>query len=139
MVEVVNKQRLVKINAKSIARLAEAVIQAVETGRGGIAATVAIVTDGAIRKLNSRYRGKDQPTDVLSFPSGDDGQYLGDVVISANTAARQARDSGNPVQREIGELVIHGILHLFGYDHETDDGEMNRLELRIRRQLLADP
>ncbi len=63
--------------------------------------------------------------------------YLGDIVISTDTALRQAEDAGHSLERELDELIIHGALHLCGYDHETDNGEMNRLELRLRRKLLG--
>jgi probable rRNA maturation factor len=93
-----------------------------------------------MRALNREFRGKDRATDVLSFPAGeafdDPGHYIGDVVISIDTAMRQAGDIGHTLEREVSELLIHGVLHLCGYDHETDQGEMNRLELRLRRKLL---
>ena len=80
---------------------------------------------------------------MLSFPAGDNftgdtfaKDYLGDIVISAETAERQAKEAGHTVEREVSELVIHGVLHLCGYDHEIDRGEMNRLELKLRRKLL---
>ena len=105
--------------------------------------TIAIVRARAMKGLNRTYRGRNRATDVLSFPAGGDGAagidcYLGDVVISADTALEQAEREGHSLEREMGELVIHGILHLCGYDHETDRGEMNRLELKLRRRLLGD-
>jgi probable rRNA maturation factor len=90
--------------------------------------------DGAIRTLNRRYRRRDRATDVLAFPAGDGG-LLGDIVISVPYAARQARQSGTPKSSEIGRLLLHGLLHLFGYDHETDEGEMDALEAKLRRKL----
>src|SRR5215467_6251022 len=102
--------------------------------------TVAFVRDKSIRDLNRIYRGMDRVTDVLSFPATQSGQdpsgYLGDIVISADTALQQASEGRHAVEREVNELVIHGVLHLCGYDHETDDGQMNRLELNLRRKLL---
>jgi len=92
--------------------------------------------------LNNQYRQINRATDVLSFPAGDempgegDEQYLGDVVISIDTALRQAESAGHSIEREVEELLIHGVLHLCGYDHETDNGQMNRLELKLRRKLL---
>ena len=97
------------------------------------AVTVAIVPDARVRTLNKQYRRKDAATDVLSFPSGEKG-YLGDVVIAAGVARRQARDAGHAVQTELRVLALHGLLHLLGYDHERDDGRMRRLEQRLRRK-----
>ena len=94
--------------------------------------------DRAMRTLNRRYRGMDSPTDVLAFPAGTGG-LLGDIVISIPYASRQARRRREPPAREIDRLLLHGILHLSGYDRETDDGEMNALEKNLRRKLaLAD-
>lgn len=92
--------------------------------------------DRRMRSLNRNFRSKDRPTDVLAFPGdGAPGGFLGDIVISAPYAARQARRRGEPVSREIDRLLVHGLLHLMGYDHETDRGEMDALETRLRRRL----
>jgi probable rRNA maturation factor len=91
--------------------------------------------DREVRRLNRTYRGKDKTTDVLSFP-GDEpasGGHLGDILISVPVARRQAEAAGHSVEREIKILLLHGILHCMGYDHETDQGEMERLERRLRR------
>jgi len=91
--------------------------------------------------LNRRFRGKNLATDVLSFPTGaepfevEDGSHLGDVVISVEQAAAQAKANGLSFSSEIEQLILHGLLHLCGYDHETDNGEMNRLELKLGKQL----
>jgi probable rRNA maturation factor len=95
--------------------------------------TVAIVSDARVRALNRQYRRRDKATDVLSFPSGERG-YLGDVVIAAGVAARQAREAGHTLATELRVLALHGLLHLLGYDHERDDGRMARLERRLRRR-----
>jgi probable rRNA maturation factor len=95
--------------------------------------TIAVVPDPRVRQLNKRYRRKDAPTDVLSFPSGEPGD-LGDIVIAAGVARRQARLAGHTLQTELRILALHGLLHLLGYDHENDDGRMARLEVRLRRQ-----
>jgi probable rRNA maturation factor len=95
--------------------------------------TVAIVSDARVRALNRQYRRKDKATDVLSFPSGESG-YLGDVVIAAGVAARQAHEAGHTLATELRVLALHGLLHLLGYDHERDDGRMARLERRLRRR-----
>jgi probable rRNA maturation factor len=143
-IEVVNRQRLVAIARDDIIRLAGGVI--FEIGRPlGISVSadivIAIVRGKQMRRLNCLYRGKDVETDVLSFPGGHqynlaDDFYLGDVVICADAALRQAGEAGLSIEREMAELVIHGVLHLAGYDHEVDSGEMNRLELKLRRRLL---
>jgi probable rRNA maturation factor len=90
--------------------------------------------DRELRRVNRQYRGKDQPTDVLSFP-GDEG-HLGDILISVPTARRQAESAGHPAARELEVLLLHGILHCLGYDHETDEGEMERLERKLRRRWI---
>jgi probable rRNA maturation factor len=90
--------------------------------------------DRRMRTLNRRYRRKDRSTDVLAFPAGG-AELLGDIVISVPFASRQARRRGEPTSREIERLLVHGLLHLHGYDHETDDGEMDALEARLRRRL----
>jgi len=94
--------------------------------------TVAIVPDARVRALNRKFRKKDKGTDVLSFPAEEPG-YLGDVVISSGVAARQARAAGHSLATELRVLALHGLLHLLGYDHERDDGQMARLERRLRR------
>lgn len=144
--EVVNRQRLTRIDARRVARIADATLA--EVGRSNSTLTVAFVRDRTMRKLNSKFRGKDSATDVLSFPLGNidrapeaaspnnASKELGDVVISTDTAQRQAIDGDHSLEREVDELVIHGVLHLCGYDHEIDRGQMNRLELRVRRKLL---
>ena len=95
--------------------------------------TVAIVSDARVRALNRRYRRKDKPTDVLSFPSEEAG-FLGDVVIAGGVARRQAAAAGHSLQTELRILALHGLLHLLGYDHERDEGRMARLERRLRRR-----
>jgi probable rRNA maturation factor len=99
------------------------------------------VSDWLMRELNQRWSGKRGTTDVLSFPSEQEefekgeGASLGDVVISVEQAARQAAEHGLELENELEQLILHGLLHLCGYDHETDNGEMNALELRLRRRL----
>ncbi|HZR24373.1 MAG TPA: rRNA maturation RNase YbeY [Vicinamibacterales bacterium] len=92
--------------------------------------SIALVSDVEMRKLNKRYRRKDSVTDVLSFP----GAPLGDIVIARGVARRQAREAGHDVTVELKVLALHGLLHLLGYDHERDHGEMRRLERRLRRK-----
>ena len=99
--------------------------------------SVLFCADGRMRGLNRRYRGKDKSTDVLAFPANaaEAAGFLGDIVISVPYAGREARRRGETRAREIDRLLLHGFLHLMGYDHETDDGEMDALEGRLRRRL----
>jgi probable rRNA maturation factor len=87
-----------------------------------------------MRRANRTWRGKDKTTDVLSFP-GEEG-HLGDILISVPEARRQTAAAGHPVERELKVLLLHGVLHCLGYDHEADQGEMERLERRLRRKWL---
>ena len=105
-----------------------------------------LVTDRRIRALNRRYRGEDFPTDVLAFPQGEGGGppghpgLLGDVVISVETAARQAARAGHSLEREAALLLIHGILHLLGHDHATaaERRRMWAIQRRLLREAAAD-
>ena len=134
MIEVVNRQRKEKIPDRDWSTLANEIIERI--GRENSTATIAFVSDNRIRELNRTYRGVDRATDVLSFPTGDeDVEQLGDIAISVETAKAQARQNRLTFEQEIAQLIIHGLLHLCGYDHETDNGQMNRLELKLRREL----
>jgi len=93
--------------------------------------------DALLRRLNRDYRFKDKPTDVLSFPGPDKDMGLGDVIISVETARDNAARFGRPLDRELEILALHGFLHVLGYDHETDQGEMDALEKQLRRRLLT--
>ncbi len=111
--------------------------------------SVALVSDKRMTDLNRFFRGKDSTTDVLSFPHESDelesvhhlsaasetGQFLGDIVISLEQADRQAKEHKLSLDAEIKQLILHGTLHLCGYDHETDEGEMNARELELRERL----
>lgn len=105
--------------------------------------SVALVTDAAMRRLNRRFRGVDRATDVLSFPDsggfaprtpGTRPRVLGDIAIATGVARRQAHRYGHSLRTEIRTLALHGLLHLLGYDHERDRGEMARVEERLRRR-----
>ena len=87
-----------------------------------------------MQKLNRQYRGKDEPTDVLTFPSLSP-RVLGDIAISVEIAAANAAELGHSTEAEVKVLILHGLLHLAGYDHETDDGEMQTRETALRRKL----
>lgn len=100
---------------------------------------VRFTSDRELRRLHRTYRGRDYPTDVLSFPGGPtpEGSHLGDVVISVPAARRQAAAAGQPVVRELRVLLLHGVLHCLGHDHESDDGAMERLEAELRARWIA--
>lgn len=102
---------------------------------------VLVTGDDRIREINRDFLGLDRPTDVISFPDGDliptGRRLLGSIVVSLDTAQRQAEDEGRSVIRELQELLLHGTLHLLGYDHSSDQGEMNRLEIDLREELLS--
>ena len=135
MIEVVNRQRRFKVDTEAWTTFAMKALAAI--GKDESSATIAFVSDKRIRELNRQFRGIDKATDVLSFPAdGPDELNLGDIAIATETAATQARENGLSFDDEIAQLILHGLLHLSGYDHETDNGEMNRLELRLRRKLL---
>ena len=99
--------------------------------------TVLLTTDATIRKLNRQFRGKNQATDVLSFPAEGIGveKIAGDLAISVPAALKQAVDQGHSLATEIKVLILHGLLHLAGYDHETDEGKMARRERLLRARL----
>lgn len=86
-----------------------------------------------MRALNRQFRGKDAVTDVLSFPSDERG-FMGDIVIAAGVSKRQAKDAGHSLPTELKVLALHGLLHLLGYDHESDDGRMAAVEMRLRKK-----
>ena len=92
--------------------------------------SIAFVDDETMKDLNRRYRHKNRTTDVLTFPS--DEPLLGDIVISTDQARRQAAEEKHSLPTEVRYLILHGILHALGYDHETDQGEMNALEVEVR-------
>ena len=102
--------------------------------------SVLLCDDAVIAALNARWRGRDEPTNVLSFPAppGGDGAapaHLGDIAIACETVIREAQEQGQPVSRHLAHLAVHGFLHLLGYDHGTDD-EAERME-QLERDILA--
>ena len=121
-------------SARTLARFLSAAQAAVRL-RGQV--TVLLTTDAAIRKLNRQFRGKNKATDVLSFPAEGPGAQgiAGDLAISVTTALGQATEQGHSLCTEIKVLILHGLLHLAGYDHEVDDGKMARRERLLRAKL----
>lgn len=126
-----DRQRTVKIDADAIEEYLSRLDSLLTKGRE---LAVLVASDEAVRKANRDFRGVSKTTDVLSFPDGEDGR-LGDILISARRAASQASDAGHPVEDEVRILILHGVLHLMGFDHETDDGEMLAEERAWRRKL----
>ena len=94
-----------------------------------------IAGDAELRRLNREFRKQDYPTDVLSFPSGDTNGFAGEIAISFDRACAQAAERGHTVEQETRVLMLHGVLHLIGFDHEADDGRMDRAERRWRKSL----
>ncbi len=109
---------------------------------GVVELSVLVTDDARMRVLNRDYRGRDAPTDVLSFPSlaaplPDGVRRLGDLALSCDRAAQQAREIGHSLACEIRFLCLHGVLHLLGYDHETDNGEMLRYQKQLKKKLAS--
>ena len=132
-IEVVNRQRIRRLTVSPWVKRVEEMLEAI--GKPDSSVTIAFISDQKIRELNRQFRNIDKATDVLSFPSDSSDGEMGDIAISIETAGRQAKQSGLTLDGEIAQLLLHGLLHLSGYDHETDNGEMNRLELRLRKKL----
>jgi probable rRNA maturation factor len=141
MSQVINNQRKIELDGKTYQLFLTKVFAAVpEISDKSV--TVALISDRRMKELNNFFRGKNLTTDVLSFPhesdtfaEAEEKDFLGDIVISAEQAERQAKENGLTLENEIQQLILHGVLHLCGYDHETDSGEMNRLELKLRKKL----
>lgn len=133
---IINRQRRVSLDEHDLGSFAQTLARTVGISLQSF--TVSLVSDQGMAKLNGRFRGRSQATDVLSFPAssspGTNG-YVGDIAISAETARRNARRLRHSLGEEVKLLMLHGVLHLLGYDHETDRGQMNRREHRLRRQL----
>ena len=143
---IVNRQSRYRTPVKDLAAFLARVQRALDLA--GREVTVALVSDSEIARLNRTFRGKKRATDVLSFPangavgkraakgkSSSTSAYLGDIAIGAGVARRNARRNARTFRDELRVLILHGVLHLLGYDHETDNGRMNRLELDLRRRL----
>ena len=127
--------------AESLRKMGQAALSALGSPDGEL--SVVIVDDSAIAELNAEYLGRTGPTNVIAFPmrEGDFAEIspylLGDVVISADTARREAEAAGMPADDRLIELMVHGILHLFGYDHETDANDADEMERRAEEVLAA--
>ena len=130
-IDVVNQQRARKLALAPVRRILRRLTDLEPARDGARGFAVAFVSDRRMRTLNRVFRGRDATTDVLSFPG--DGWWLGDIAISVERANAQARETDRSLSREIRMLLVHGYLHLNGYDHETDNGTM----MRRQRALLA--
>ena len=150
---ILNRQRAVRVARRPLELFLDRVKQALRLG--GADVTVCFVSDADMARMNEAFRRKKGPTDVLSFPavrrrvpvslrtrSGSDRVtkrgnevFLGDIAISPVTARRNGKKLGRTLPSELQVLILHGVLHLLGYDHETDRGEMDRVERRLRRRL----
>jgi probable rRNA maturation factor len=146
---VVNRQRRIRIAVVPLSHFLEKTRRALRFHKGSVA--VQFVSDSAMARLNLTYRKKKGPTDVLSFPANGKGaprkskrtrpkaepsedDYVGDIAISPETARRNARLYSRSLDEELRILILHGMIHLAGYDHETDTGQMDRIERRLRRR-----
>jgi len=135
---IVNRQRRVQVPVKPLEDFFELVRRELRFPHEAV--TIQLVSDAAMARLNQTFRHKRGPTDVLSFPANGANlkqcaPYAGDIAISPETARRNARRFSRPFPVELCLLILHGMLHLAGFDHETDQGEMERLERRLRRRL----
>jgi probable rRNA maturation factor len=150
---IVNRQRRVPLALRPLSDFLERAERELGFPESGV--TVRLISDSVMAQLNRRFRGKSGPTDVLSFPAkairsrrslprparrGSGGNaagtsYVGDIALSPETARRNARLYSRSLPEELRILVLHGLIHLAGFDHETDEGQMERLERRLRRRL----
>jgi len=145
---ILNRQRAVRLARRSLELFLRRAQEAV--GFQGAGVTVCLVSDAEIARLNETFRKKKGPTDVLSFPAVmrrrparlrrnskpvKASVDLGDIAISPATAQRYAKKNGRKLSSELQVLILHGVLHLLGYDHETDRGEMDRVERKLRKRL----
>ena len=160
---ILNRQRKVRVAQRPLQLFLRRLQEHLGLGTAGV--TICLVSDAEIARMNEVFRKKKGPTDVLSFPAtarrkpvrdrrsrrvvpnaenratgggkpyDPDTEYLGDVAISPAIARRNAREFGRTLPNELQILILHGVLHLLGYDHETDHGQMHRVEQRLRRRL----
>ncbi len=125
-----NRQRSIRFDESEFSGFLKRLSRDLALGREF---AVVVASNESVREANRRFRGKPQSTDVLSFPDGEAGR-LGDILISARRADRQARQFGHRVEDELKVLALHGLMHLLGFDHETDAGEMRQAEKKWRKR-----
>jgi probable rRNA maturation factor len=135
-IEARNRQSRVEINEDSVVLFCAALLQALNLQ--GRALSIAFISTRTMKTLNARYRNKNCATDVLSFSYDEEtvegAPFLGEIIIAAEVAADQAKRYGVRPELEFRKLLVHGILHLMGYDHETDAGQMNQMQHRLMRR-----
>ncbi|MFZ8859343.1 MAG: rRNA maturation RNase YbeY [Thermocrinis sp.] len=133
------KRKVKGVESKLLSKIAHRALEVL--GLSKVELSIALVSDAQIKRLNKLYRNKDKPTDVLSFPIGEkveDWLILGDIVISVDTAKRQAKELGHSLEEELKRLLVHGLVHLLGYDHELGGEEEKKffeLEEFVLREL----
>jgi probable rRNA maturation factor len=133
------KKRVRGVESKLLSKIAHRALEVL--GLNKVELSIALVSDAEIKRLNKLYRNKNKPTDVLSFPIGEkveDWLILGDIVISVDTAKRQAKEFGHSLEEELKRLLVHGLVHLLGYDHELGGEEEKKffeLEEFVLREL----
>ena len=136
---ILNRQRRVRVSVRALEEFLAQACKAVRVRSEAL--TICLVTNAEMARWNHTYRCKNEPTDVLSFPVEANRKgarrldYLGDIAIAPQVARRNAKQFGRTFGDEMRILILHGILHLMGYDHETDRGQMERRERRLRRTL----
>lgn len=139
MADIINLQRKIQIDLKPYRSFLDCLVSSIPEAQEKTF-SVAFISDRRMKQLNELFRGKNSTTDVLSFPHEPDPfdpeqDKLGDIVISAECAQKQAKENGLTIEVELKQLILHGLLHLCGMDHETDKGEMHARELRLRDTL----
>jgi probable rRNA maturation factor len=133
------KKKVKGVESKLLSKIAHRALEVL--GLSKVELSIVLVSDAQIKRLNKLYRNKDKPTDVLSFPIGEkveDWLILGDIVISVDTAKRQAQELGHSLEEELKRLLVHGLVHLLGYDHELGGEEEKKffeLEESVLREL----
>ena len=135
---IVNRQRRVPVTIHPLQQFYERV--RIELGFAPESVTIQLISDDTMAQLNETYRKKHGPTDVLSFPANgarpsQGAEYVGDIAISPETARRNSRRYSRSLPVELRILILHGMIHLAGFDHESDHGEMDRFERRLRKRL----
>jgi len=141
-VKILNQQKVIRLALPPLEAFSAKVLHELKLKADCVA--IAFVTDAEIARLNRTYRNKNKHTDVLSFPAQfekrvNTKQFLGDIAIAPAVARRYAKKNGRTLENEIRILILHGILHLLGYDHETDQGQMDRVERKLRHNLGLEP
>jgi probable rRNA maturation factor len=135
-IQIINRQKRVSFNRKSIALFCAAALRSLD--HQPTVLSIVLVEKWEMQSLNRRYRQRDYATDVLSFSYGDEKQegfhFLGEIVIAPEIAVKQAVGRRAAPERELRKLLLHGILHLLGYDHESDGGRMNRMQIKLMRR-----